>query len=257
MHASAFVGLGLIGWFGVLACLELYCARRAHRLERGNDQRLLTNFGFAVLILGTGAAFPLAKLAASATAQSWGIGVAPRLDLPWFAVFALLLLMDGLAAYWIHRLLYASSVLWRVHRVHHADDNVDVSTSLRNHPLELLLTIPGSAAAILIVGASAPIVVAVQTIGLAATIWQHADIELPPRLDCALAWIIVTPAIHRLHHNPERRLHDSNYGGVLTLWDRLFGTFNPARARGRVGLDAQVAPPDRLLQQIWSPVYGA
>jgi sterol desaturase/sphingolipid hydroxylase (fatty acid hydroxylase superfamily) len=257
LHAKAFVGLGLIGWFAVLACVELYCASRAHRLERGNDQRLLTNFGFAVLILATGAAFPLARLGASATAQSWSLGIGARLELPWLALFAILLLADSLAAYWVHRLVHRTPLFWRVHRVHHADDSVDVSTSLRNHPLELLLTVPGSAAAVLIVGASAPIVVAVQTIGLAAAIWQHADIELPPRVDRALAWVIVTPGIHRLHHNPERRLHDSNYGGVLTLWDRLFGTFNPARGRGRVGLDNQVASPDRLLQQIWSPVYAA
>jgi sterol desaturase/sphingolipid hydroxylase (fatty acid hydroxylase superfamily) len=257
LHANVYVGVGLVGWFAVLACIELLCARRAGRTERGNDGRLLTNFGLAVLLLATGAAFPLARLGASATAQSWAIGLGPRLELSWLAIFILLLVVDSLAVYWVHRLVHRVPLFWRVHRVHHADESVDVSTSLRNHPLEMVLSIPSSAAVILIVGASPTMVVASQTINLAATIWQHADIQLPQRLERALTWLIVTPAMHRLHHNPERRLHDSNYGELITLWDRLFGSFNAPQGRTRVGLDDQVASPDRLLQQIWSPVYAA
>jgi len=164
VHANVVVGLGLIGWFAVLAGVELYCARRGRRAERGSDERLLTNFGFAILVLATAVAFPVARLAASATAQSWSIGIGRRLELPWFEVLALLLLVDSLAVYWIHRLIHRTPLFWRVHRVHHADRMVDVSTSLRNHPLELLLSIPSSAAVVLMVGASAPIVVAAQTI---------------------------------------------------------------------------------------------
>jgi sterol desaturase/sphingolipid hydroxylase (fatty acid hydroxylase superfamily) len=89
------------------------------------------------------------------------------------------------------------------------------------------------------------------------TISRHADVDLPPRLDRALAWMIVTPRVHRLHHNPEREHHDSNYGELLTLWDQLFGTYDRTEGRRPVGLDGQVAAPDRLLEQIWSPVYSA
>ena len=146
--------------------------------------------------------------------------------------------------------------LWRIHRVHHADNAVDVSTSLRNHPLELVLIFPVSIAVILVVGASPTVVLAGQTIMVAASIWQHADIAAP-RAERVLASMLITPAIHRIHHSPERARHDSNFGDLITLWDRLFGTFKKSEGRGRVGLDGQVARPDRLLEQIWSPVYSA
>jgi sterol desaturase/sphingolipid hydroxylase (fatty acid hydroxylase superfamily) len=152
---------------------------------------------------------------------------------------------------------HRTPLLWRLHRVHHADNAVDLSTSYRNHPLELLITLPVSAAVVLIVGIPQSIVVITQTLLVGVTLWQHADIALPRRLDRALSWVIVTPRLHRLHHNPERATHDSNYGELLTLWDRLFGTFNRTAGRCEVGLDDQVARPDRLLQQIWSPVYGS
>ncbi|MEP6982573.1 MAG: sterol desaturase family protein [Sphingomicrobium sp.] len=108
---------------------------------------------------------------------------------------------------------------------------------------------------ILAIGAPPTGVIAAQTIMVAASIWQHADIELP-RLERILAPVLITPSIHRLHHSPERRVHDSNYGDLITLWDRLFGTFRPSKDRGRVGLDGQVARSDGLLEQIWSPVYA-
>ncbi len=254
---NVFLGLGLIGWFALLAAAELYCARRSLRAEHNSDRRLITNFGLSVLVLAASALYPVARIGSSAAVQSLGIGIAPRLGLSWPAVLIILLLVDSLAIYWTHRIMHLTPLFWRVHRVHHADRSVDVSTSLRNHPLELLLAIPTSAAVILIVGAPVSAVIAVQTIGLAATIWQHADIDLPPGIDRALSIVLVTPSVHRIHHNPERRLHDSNYGELITIWDRLFGTFNPSGERGRVGLDGQVANADGLFEQIWSPVYAA
>jgi sterol desaturase/sphingolipid hydroxylase (fatty acid hydroxylase superfamily) len=139
--------------------------------------------------------------------------------------------------------------------VHHADTSVDVSTSLRNHPLELLLTIPASALVILILGAPVSVVVAVQSILVAGAIWEHADVVLPKRLDRALALLLVTPRLHRLHHSPDRGNHDSNYGNSLTLWDRLFGTLNDGQERLEVGLARQRAAPNRLLEQICSPLH--
>jgi sterol desaturase/sphingolipid hydroxylase (fatty acid hydroxylase superfamily) len=148
-------------------------------------------------------------------------------------------------------------LLWRVHRIHHADNEVDVSTSLRNHPLELLLTLPVSALIVVLIGAPVSVVIAFQAIMVAATIWQHADILLPQQLDRALAVILVTPRLHRLHHNPVRVVHDTNFGELFTMWDRMFGTLSVMDGRGRVGLIDQVARPDHIFEQIWSPVYPA
>lgn len=257
MHTGVFIGLALVGWFALLAGVEMYCARRSSRPERSSDQRLITNFAFGAVTFAVAVVLPISRLTASAAAQSLGSGVAPRLALSWPATLALLLLVDSLAVYLLHRLMHRTPLLWRIHRVHHADQSVDLSTTFRNHPLELTASLPMAAAVVLVVGAPASVIMAAQTISFAMTIWQHADIDLPPRLDRALAWVIVTPRVHRLHHNPERQHHDSNYGELMTLWDRLFGTYDATEGRHPVGLDGQIAAPDRLLQQIWSPVYGA
>lgn len=257
MHTGAFLGLGLIGWFALMAGAELYYARRSPRPERSSDQRLLTNFVFGAVTFAMGVFVPISKLGASAAAQSLGAGIAPRLGLSWLLVLALLMLTDSFAVYWVHRLMHRTPLLWRVHRVHHSDESVDVSTTFRNHPLELFVSLPMSATVVLVVGAPSSVIIAAQTLAFAATIWQHADIDLPTRLDRAIALVLVTPRVHRLHHNPAREMHDSNYGELLTLWDRLFGTFDAPGSRLPVGLEHQVASPDRLLQQIWSPVYAA
>jgi len=248
-------GLILLGWVILLAFFEAWSGHG--RREGASDRRLLTNISLTLLVLGAGALFPIARLAASTAAQLLNSGFLRSVHWPWLLLFAVALLAETFAAYWAHRITHKTPLLWRLHRVHHADNAVDLSTSFRNHPLELLITLPVSAAVVLILGTPQSVVVATQTLLVGVTLWQHADITLPPRLDCALGLIVVTPQLHRLHHNPARTTHDSNYGELLTLWDRLFGSFNGTEGRRQVGLEGQLALPDRLLQQIWSPVYGA
>ena len=247
--------LVLLAWVFLLAVAETRFG--AGGKSGASDRRLFTNFSFAAIVLGVGSFFPIARLAASATSESWGIGITRAVHLPWLALFCIAILGETFAAYWAHRISHGTPLLWRLHRVHHADQLVDLSTSFRNHPLELIITIPVSAAVVVILGTPQSVVMAMQTLLVAVTLWQHADIALPVRFDRTLAFVVVTPRLHRLHHNPARVIHDSNYGELLTLWDRLFGTFNPRDGRKRVGLDGQVALPDRLLQQIWSPIHAA
>lgn len=253
---SAIIGLALVAWFVALALAELMSARRNGRQERTDDTRLLTNFGLGALVLALNTVVPLAKIGSSAISSSMGLGIAQRLNIPWALILVFLLLADSLAGYWVHRLMHAAPLLWRIHRVHHSDSAVDLSTSLRSHPLEMLATLPASAAAILVTGAPPGVVVASQTLIFAAAIWHHADIELPTWLDRALLLVLVTPAYHRLHHSPERRLHDGNYGDLISLWDRLFGTFNTAEGRGPVGLGGKAGRSMGLIDQICSPIYG-
>lgn len=253
MDRNGWIGIALVGWFVLLAVAEAAFARREAAANEG-DARLLTNFTLTILVVLAGAAVPLASVSASVIAERLDIGLARNVPMSWFAVFALTLVAQSFAGYWVHRTMHAAPLLWRVHRVHHADSAVDVSTSFRNHPLELLATLPVSALVVLLTGASASVVVAAQTVLAAAALWQHADLALPSRLERALASIIVTPRVHRLHHSPERATHDSNYGELITLWDRLFGTFNPSEERCAVGLRDQASHPDRLFEQIVSPV---
>lgn len=248
-------GLVLLGWVIFLALAEAWSGSGAG--EKANDQRLFTNFSFTIFIFTAAALFPLTKLAASSVAQSLNVGFFRSTHWPWFAVLVVAILAESLANYWAHRITHQTPLLWRLHRVHHADNAVDLSTSFRNHPLELLITLPVSAAVVLVLGTPPSVIVVTQTLLACATLWQHADIALPHRLDRVLSWVVITPRLHRIHHNPERATHDSNYGELFTFWDRLFGTFNREEGRRPVGLESQVAAPDRLLQQMWSPVYGA
>ena len=253
MRIDAILPLALLVWFVFLAAAEFVSARKRQDTEPVGNGRLITNFSLGISVMLVSGFQPLAKVGSSLVGHALGPGPQQLLDWPWVAVLAFLLLAESFASYWTHRAMHAVPAFWRIHRVHHADNTVDVSTSLRHHPLELAVTLPASALVILAIGAPVSAVVASQTIMVAASIFQHADIAFP-RLERHLAPWLVTPAIHRLHHSPERRLHDSNYGDLIIFWDRLFGTFNRDALRLRVGLDNQLSRPDDLLEQILSPV---
>jgi sterol desaturase/sphingolipid hydroxylase (fatty acid hydroxylase superfamily) len=258
MNPNAVLSLALLGWFVALAIAEAAAGRDSPRSAAPDDDaRLVTNFGFTALIFLIGTILPLTNVAAAASAKGLRIGLANQVAISWLVILALTLVGQTFGAYWIHRLLHHSPLLWRIHRVHHADRAVDVSTSLRNHPLELLVTAPVSALVILAIGAPISVVAVSQTIIVAATIWEHAEISLPPRIDRALATVVITPRLHRLHHDPERATHDTNFGTIFTIWDRLFGTLRVMGGGGKVGLEDQVARPDYFIDQIRSPLLSA
>jgi sterol desaturase/sphingolipid hydroxylase (fatty acid hydroxylase superfamily) len=257
MNQDNLLSLALLGWFIALAIVETLIARKSSPPASPNpDARFVTNFGLTAILFMVGGALPLANVAAAASAQGLRIGLADHAHIPWAGIVMLTLLGQTFGAYWLHRWFHRNPWLWRIHRVHHADSAVDVSTSFRNHPFELLLTVPMAVVVTLTIGAPISAVSVSQTIIVAATIWEHADISLPPRLDKALSAIILTPRLHRLHHNPDPAIHDTNYGTFLSFWDRLFGTLCVIEGRGRVGLDGQVKRPDHFLDQIRSPLLS-
>ena len=255
MNQEFLIPAALVGWFVLLAVVETIFTRRDAVREPGGDARLVTNFGLTAIAIFVGSLLPVANVGSSVLAERLGIGLTEHAEIPFAAVIALTLLGQTFAGYWVHRLMHVSPLFWRMHRVHHADTSVDVSTSLRNHPLEMLIALPASAAMILLIGAPPSAVIATQTIFTATTIWQHADIRLPRWLDRALGVAIFTPRLHRLHHSPERSVHDSNYGACFILWDWLFGTLNRTEGHGRVGLRDEPIRPHNLFQQICAPLY--
>lgn len=247
----------MLGLFGLLAIAELCLPNGSQPRSAPGDERLFTNFGLTGLVLLAGGLFPLARMSSSIVSDRYGLGLSHVLYLPWAAILVATLLLDSFVSYWVHRLMHATPLLWRVHRVHHSDSAVDVSTSLRNHPLELLLTAPASALVVVALGAPPSAVIATQTVFVAAVLWEHAAVRLPDRLERALSIAIVTPALHRLHHSRQRELHDSNFGDSLVLWDWLFGTLRRNSLSPEVGLDGQRAMSDHLFQQILSPLHPA
>lgn len=163
-----------------------------------------------------------------------GFGLLGALDAPaWLGSAAAVVALDAVAYGW-HRANHRVPALWRFHRVHHADAAFHTTTALRFHPGELLLALPVRLAAIVALGLSPGGVLAFEVIFGAANLAVHGNFDLPPRIERALHPVLVSPALHRLHHSRERRELDSNFGTIFSCWDRWLATLTPSDSRRRV-----------------------
>lgn len=220
----------------VLLSLLLLERLRPRRRESLGLRRRVRNLALAAL--GAVLVFVLLPLTAVAMAH-WagdsGIGVFNLLAWPPLLEFALVLVLLDLAIYWQHRWFHEFRVLWPIHRVHHSDLGFDTTTGLRFHPVEILLSLGYKFGVIVLLGASAAGVAVYEMLLVGFALFGHANLRLSSRLDRALRWVLVTPDWHRVHHSVHRQETDSNYGNILTLWDRIFGS---ARAQPRDGHDA-------------------
>ncbi|TFZ01047.1 sterol desaturase family protein [Ramlibacter rhizophilus] len=178
------------------------------------------------------------RLAREVERRRWGL--LPRLGLPAPAATALgLALMDYTLFLW-HILLHRSDTLWRWHRYHHADPDLDTGTALRFHPMELLWSVPWRAGQVLLIGTSPALLKLWGQLTLAEVMFQHSNLRLPPPLERALSRVIVTPALHGLHHANREALQRSNLSSGLTVWDRLHGSYRPAEAPQHVTIGLPV-----------------
>jgi sterol desaturase/sphingolipid hydroxylase (fatty acid hydroxylase superfamily) len=229
-----------LGVFILLALIEMWRPRRV--LQQPKGQRWLNHLLLVVfnsLLLRTALPLVAVGMAAYATTQGWGLLNQFELAAPWHFVLALLLL--DLAIYWQHRLMHIVPILWRVHRVHHADPDFDVTTALRFHPLEILLSMGIKFAAIIAIGAPVIAVLVFEVLLNAVAMFNHSNIRLPLKLDRLLRYILVTPDMHRIHHSVYKQETNSNYGFNLPWWDYLFASYRnqpeAGHANMRVGID--------------------
>jgi sterol desaturase/sphingolipid hydroxylase (fatty acid hydroxylase superfamily) len=240
-----FAFIALWGWESVSA---------ARPRTGGHPRRRRRNLALSALNFLIGGASAGALLAASIWVAhfDWGLAALPQ----WLGVVAGVLLID-LTDYVRHRLSHHLPWLWRLHRVHHTDAQMDVTTSLRSHPLEQLVRPLFGAAAILLFGIP-PLALAVSSlVQLPLLLFQHANVQLPPMCDRVLAWLIPTPALHLVHHSRQRVETDTNYGSALTIWDRLLGTLHHPVARPAIGLDGFDHPKHQsMLGMLTSPWAG-
>ena len=153
----------------------------------------------------------------------------------WLAVFVAILLLD-LVIYAQHRMFHAVSWLWRLHRVHHADQEIDVSTGLRFHPIEILLSMLIKMAAVALLGAPVAAVLLFEMLLNGMAMFNHSNVRLPLGFDAAMRCLVVTPDMHRVHHSVLPRETNSNYGFNLSLWDRLFGSYVAQPEYGHDGM---------------------
>lgn len=222
-----------LGVFALMALWEVLAPRRSQTVGRWT--RWPNNLG--VLVVDTiviripAAAVGAALLAAE---HRWGLFniVSPP---PWAALVISVLLLD-LAIYAQHVTFHAVPVLWRLHRMHHADLEFDVTTGLRFHPVEVLLSMMIKFAVVVAIGAPALAVFIFEVLLNATSMFNHGNVRLSASLDRVLRVVVVTPEMHRVHHSIIRRETDSNFGFNLPWWDWLFGTYRAQPEAGHEGL---------------------
>jgi sterol desaturase/sphingolipid hydroxylase (fatty acid hydroxylase superfamily) len=191
------------------------------------------------------------------TAAAWaarsGFGVLNQAAVTaWTAVPVTVVVLD-LVSYGWHRANHRVPFLWRLHQVHHSDPSFTVSTGLRFHPGELLLSLPVRLAAVVLIGAPVAAVLVFEIAFTFANLIEHGDISLPRRAEDWLAHVCITPALHRRHHTKVGPERDTNFGTVFSLWDRVFGTFTVSDSATRVETGLPGMEDVRLLRALELP----
>lgn len=195
--------------------------------EYRKGKHALVNIFFTATTIVVNFALAFLLLRASDWAVAREVGVlflAPGLPLVLQMLLGLLLL-DLLGAWLAHWVEHKTPLLWRLHLVHHSDTHVDTTSANRHHPGESVVRFVFTLLAVIVIGAPMWLVFLYQAVSVVLSQFNHANIALPKSLDRALAWVFVSPDMHKVHHHYVLPYTDSNYGNVFSVWDRLFGTF--------------------------------
>ncbi len=223
------------GIFAVMAIWEIVAPRR--RLLRSKGRRWVNNISLVVVntvILRL--LFPLAALGMAEVAAAGGHGLFNNVDWPpWLEIVLAVILLD-LAIYLQHVMFHAVPAFWRLHRVHHADPDFDVTTGARFHPIEIILSMLIKFGVILLLGPAAVAVVVFEILLNATSMFNHSNVRIPLPVDALVRLLVVTPDMHRVHHSHLAWEANSNFGFSLSLWDRLFGTYRAQPEDGHDGM---------------------
>ncbi len=255
-HADTIRLAFFAGVFAVMAVWEALFPRRQRAFRR--LRRWPSNIAIVALnTLLLKIVLPVAavEFAATTTMQGWGLLTA--LHLPFWVEFLLAVIILDFVIYLQHVLFHAVPALWRLHRMHHADLDFDVTTGARFHPVEILLSMIIKFAAIAALGPPAAAVLVFEILLNGTSMFNHANAKLPLAADRWLRWVVVTPDMHRVHHSAVPHETNSNFGFSLPWWDRLFGTYRDQPAAGHedmtIGLnrfrESSELRLDRLLLQ--------
>jgi sterol desaturase/sphingolipid hydroxylase (fatty acid hydroxylase superfamily) len=256
IRLSAFGGV-----FLAMAIWELVRPRRQQTIAR--HVRWPSNLGIVVLdTLLVRLIFPTTAVGFALLGDAHGWGLFHLVALPaWIVIVASVVLLD-LAIYLQHVLFHAVPALWRLHRMHHADLAFDVTTGLRFHPIEILLSMLLKLAVIAALGAPAVAVLIFEVLLNATSMFNHGNVRIARKLDAILRWMVVTPDMHRVHHSIQSTETNSNFGFNLPWWDRLFGTYRPEPSAGHkamtIGIEQFRDPRElRLDRMLIQPFHGS
>ncbi len=245
--------LAFLAVFVFMASWEAYAPRRGRAFPRRSrwphNLGLLALDIFVVRLIAPGAAI---AVAVAGEAHNWGLLNAYGVP-GWIALPMAIVLLD-LAIYFQHVMFHSVPTLWRLHRVHHADRDFDVTTGTRFHPIEILLSVLIKMGAVAAIGASPMAVLVFEVLLNATAMFNHANARLPYWLDKSLRLFVVTPDMHRVHHSIVYNESASNFGFNIPWWDRLFGTYRAQPAAGHdnmvIGVDAFRSPEDVRLDRL-------
>jgi sterol desaturase/sphingolipid hydroxylase (fatty acid hydroxylase superfamily) len=256
IRLGAFCGVLL-----AMAIWELVGPRRQQTIAR--HVRWPSNLGIVVLdALLVRLIFPTTAVGFALVGDARGWGLFHLVTLPtWIVIVASVVLLD-LAIYLQHVLFHAVPALWRLHRMHHADLAFDVTTGLRFHPIEILLSMLLKLAVIAALGTPAVAVLIFEVLLNATSMFNHGNVCIAHKLDVILRWVIVTPDMHRVHHSIQSTETNSNFGFNLPWWDLLFGTYRPEPSAGQeamtIGIEQFRDPRElRLDRMLIQPFHGS
>lgn len=258
------VGIRIVcfaGVFTAMAVWELLVPRRT--LATGRPLRWASNLGLVVinsLLLRLVA--PLGVVGVALLAETSGWGLFQNVSAPYWAAVLLSIVLLDLAVYVQHVVFHAVPLFWRLHMVHHADLDFDVTTGLRFHTLEILLSLGIKAVVVALLGAPAVAVLVFEVLLNATSMFNHSNIRMPLWLDRVLRWFVVTPDMHRVHHSIHSPETNSNFGFSLPWWDQLLGTYRDQPADGHSAMGIGLAQfrderqAERLHRMLLLPFTG-
>ena len=220
----------LAAFFGIFALMAIWEAAAPCRARLYSRRvRWTANLGLVILnSVLLRMVFPMAAVGFAALGAERGWGLLNAFAVPHWAAFVLAVVALDCAIYLQHVMFHAVPALWRLHRVHHADPDFDVTTGARFHPIEIVLSMLIKFAVIVVLGAPAAAVLIFEVLLNATAMFNHANLKLPAGVDAVLRLLLVTPDMHRVHHSTDVAEANSNFGFNLPWWDRLFGTYRAA-----------------------------
>lgn len=222
--------------FLLMALLETLMPKRIRSFKR--SRRWFSNL--SILFVGAMAGrflLPMLPVGAAFYAEETNAGLFNQFELQGWLFIVLGILILDLMIYVQHIIVHKVPVLWRLHRLHHADLDYDVTTGIRFHPIEIVLSLIYKVALIYLFGIDPLAVLLFEMILNGMAMFNHANFALPPRLDAVLRLVFVTPDFHRVHHSSIQTETDSNYGFNISLWDRLFKTYTPQPQKGHQDME--------------------
>lgn len=238
--------------FAVMALWELAAPRRA--LVVSKRVRWLNNLALAgVNTVLLRLLFPAAAVDMAAYAAQQGWGLLNHFPVPYGLAIAVAATAMDFVLWLQHVMMHAVPALWRLHRVHHADLDYDLTTGARFHPIEMILSMLIKLAAISVLGPPVVAVILFEVLLNAMAMFNHANVRLPELLDRALRWLVVTPDMHRVHHSVQDDEANANFGFNLSWWDRLFGTYRDQPRGGHQGMTIGIREHRDQREVVWLP----